>query len=222
MIATGALALFACACGSNNADVPPGLLDAIQKQNERGPGDAASGYPPGPYGSRVGDTVENLCFDGWRNPKSQGYDTNKLDRICLGDFHDDASARLLLVESCAIWCVACRSEYGGSGASRPSLAERLATRQKEGFRVLGTIFQNADSQPATPTDAAAWASEYSLEFPFTVDENHQLGLFTSSAVAPFNLLLDTRTMKVVLELSGDEPSVLFSAADDFLSKPAAP
>lgn len=216
MIATCALALFVCACGSNNASVPPELLDAIQKQN------AGSGYPPPPYGTRVGDTVQNLCFDGWRDPKGQGYDTSKLDHICFGDFHDDATVRLLLVESCAVWCAACQFEYSGSGVSRPSLAERLAARQQEGFRVLGTIFQDGKFQPATPAVAAAWANQYSLDFPFTVDEKDQFSLFRSSAVAPFNLLLDTRTMKIVLELSGDEPSVLFSAADDFLGKPAAP
>jgi hypothetical protein len=212
---TALTALAASACGSNDAQVPQALLDAIHKQDP-------AGYPAGPYGSRVGETVQNLCFSGWQNPKAQAYDTSQLDRICLGDFHDDANARLLLVESCAIWCVACRSEYGGNGASQPSLAERLGERQNRGFRILGTIFQDAESKPATPDHAATWASTYSLEFPFVVDPDHQLGLFVSSAIAPFNVLIDTGTMKVVFELQGDEPSVLFSAADDFLSNTKTP
>ena len=52
------------ACGSNNADVPKDLIDAIRGQ---GGGDQ---YPAGPYGTREGDTIQNLCFDGWTNPKA--------------------------------------------------------------------------------------------------------------------------------------------------------
>ncbi|HEX7671985.1 MAG TPA: hypothetical protein VF395_20460 [Polyangiaceae bacterium] len=208
-------AVALAACSSNATEVPQPLLDAIKKQN-------TAGYPAGPYGSRVGDVVQNLCFSGWKDPKAAAYAEAELAPICLGDFHDDKAARLLLVESCAIWCAACRSEYGGNGTTQPSLAQRLDERKSHGFRVLGTIFQDAESKPATPADAATWASTYSLEFPFAVDQDHKLGLFTSSVVAPFNLLIDTRTMKIVLELQGDEPSVLFSAADDFLNSTEAP
>ena len=215
LAAVSMVALALSACSSNATEVPQPLLDAIKKQN-------TAGYPAGPYGSRVGDVVDNLCFSGWKDPKAMAYAPGRLAPICLGDFHTDASARLLLVESCAIWCAACRSEYGGNGTTQPSLAQRLEERKSRGFRVMGTIFQDAESKPATPSDAATWASTYSLEFPFAVDQDHELGLFTSSVVAPFNLLIDTRTMKIVLELQGDEPSVLFSAADDFLSSTEAP
>jgi hypothetical protein len=123
------------------------------------------------------------------------------------------------VESCAIWCAACKTEYDGSG-DRPSLTAQLTQRQAKGFRVFGTIFQNGQSGRATANDASFWSSTYSLAFPFAVDHDHQLGLFTSPMVAPFNMLIDTRTMKIVLELDGDEPAVLFGKVDSFLA--AAP
>jgi len=200
------------ACGTNDASVPPALLDAVKHQG------ATSGYPAGPYGSRVGDVVPNLCFEGWSNPKAEGYAPSRLAPVCLKDFHDDPAARLLLVESCAVWCASCAFEYGGS-ADRPSLGSALAARSDAGFRALGTLFQDKEGNPATPADAATWAGRYSVTFPFAVDDQHQIGLFTTPNAAPFNLLVDTRTMKIVLALEGDEPSVLFGKVDSFLAGP---
>jgi len=197
-------------CGSNNASVPKALLDAVEKPT------ATGGYPKGPYNTREGDVIEDFCFSGWEDPEAASYDPGKSTQICLSDFHADPDARLLLVESCAIWCAACRSEYGGDGQNRPSLSQRLAERKSDGFRILGTLFQNAESKAATPTDAAAWAKTFSLDFPFAVDSSDHLARYASSSVAPFNMLIDTQTMKIQLELEGDEPSVLFTAVDHFL------
>jgi hypothetical protein len=137
----------------------------------------------------------------------------------LSDFHVDPDARLLLIESSAIWCVACKFEYHGS-ADRLSLSEELAQRESKGFRVLGTIFQNGASDPASPDDAAQWASTFSVSFPFVLDDEHKMGLFSSPNVAPFNMLIDTKTMRIVLSLEGDEPAVLSAKVEQFLAQPA--
>jgi hypothetical protein len=214
------LAVCLSACGTNNAGVSKELLDAVRDLNKpRDGGEGSASYPSPPYGTNAGSVVQDLCFQGWTDPAAANFDPAKLQKICLSDFHDDASARLLLVESCAIWCVACKFEYGGSG-DRPSLAKELSQRQSKGFRIMGTIFQDGAGGPAAPADAAQWASVYSLKFPFAVDDEHQLGLFTSPNIAPFNLLIDTRTMKIVLALDGDEPAVLFGKVDDFLGQSA--
>jgi hypothetical protein len=214
---TASIGALLVACGGKTADVPPDLLDAIKHPEGSG------NYPPAPYGTRAGDTVQNLCFDGWKDPKAAGFDPSAFTRICFADYHDPTgtTAKLLLVESCTVWCAACRSEYEGSG-NRPSLTDQLTTRAAEGFRVMGTIFQDAAANPATATDAASWARTYDLAFPFALDQDHQLELFSPSTVAPFNMLIDTMTMKIVLELQGDEPATLFQAADDFLAKHASP
>src|SRR6185312_5719025 len=138
------------ACGSNSADVPENLLDAIENQGNGGD------YPAGPYGTGVGDVTQELCWDAWEDPKAANYDPARFQQICLSDFHADPDARLLLVNSSAIWCVACRSEYGGSTGpkGRPSLSQHLADYRDRGFRILGTMFQDAASQPATAKDAA--------------------------------------------------------------------
>jgi len=205
-------------CGTNNAgDIPPDLLDALKKLNAPVATDGGGpAYPGPPYGTKVDAVVEDLCFDGWLDPAASNYDPAKTTKICLSDFHADKDARLLLIESCAIWCVACKFEYGGSG-DRPSLTAQLAERKDKGFRVFGTIFQNGQSGAATIQDAKAWSSTYSLDFPFAVDHDHYIGQFTSPKIAPFNMLIDTRTMKIVLALDGDEPAVLFGKVDSFLA-----
>lgn len=221
-----AVSLAIVACGGNYADVPDDLVDAIKnpKLPARPDSGAALGYPAPPYGTRVGDTVQNLCFVGWRDPKAAGFDTNATGPICIDEYYDPTGTRnkLLLIESCAVWCVACRVEYNGS-SDRPSLSDHLASRESKGFRVMGTIFQDSAAKPATTADAASWAQTFDLSFPFAVDEDHlQLGLFSPSTIAPFNMLVDTRSMKIVLELPGDEPATLFQAVDDFLAKNAGP
>jgi hypothetical protein len=228
MIAKGSLLLVPlvlAACGGNYADVPADLVDAIK--NPRLPARPDSGalsYPEPPYGTQVGDVVQNLCFVGWRDPKADAFDPNETVPICIDEYYDPSGTRnkLLLINSGAVWCVACRVEYGGSG-DRPSLSEHLAARESQGFRVMGTLYQDAAAEPATAADAASWARTFDLSFPFAVDEDHlQLGLFSPSTIAPFNLLIDTRSMKIVLALPGDEPATLFQAVDDFLAKNAGP
>jgi hypothetical protein len=177
-----ASAVAACACGQTYADdIPPALIDAIKNPNVPArPDSGALSYPDPPYGGQVGDTIQNLCFVGWKNPKADGFDPDKAVPICIDEFYDPSGTRnkLLLIESAAVWCAPCRTEYGGSG-NRPSLATHLARRQSQGFRLLGTLFQDASAEPADMMDASLWARTFDVSFPFAVDEDHQqLGLFS--------------------------------------------
>jgi hypothetical protein len=216
------LAVFAVAgCGSNNADVPQGLLDAIKNQGSQ------SGYPAGPYGNEVGSTVKNYCFQGWKDPSVSNYDPAQLEQVCLADFYDSGSggsadggfsvgSKLLLLNSSALWCTACRYEYGGSEAA-PSLGQDLMAREAKGFRILGTLFQDLAAKAATPEDAAVWAQTYDVTFPFAADTDFEMGTFFSATLAPFNMLIDTRTMHIVLELPGND-ATLITSVDDYLDK----
>lgn len=193
-------------CGSNASEIPPELLEAIRRSERNAD-----------VGTRVGDVVENLCFDGFRNPRAAGFDPARFERICLYDFRDDPGGRLLLINSGAIWCAACRFEYDG-GTGRPSLAEHLARREDRGFRMLGSLFEDAGGHPATPEDAALWASAFDVSFPFVLDASFQLGNFSVASQAPFNMLVELEEMRIVLQVQGDQPAVLYSRVDQFLDE----
>jgi hypothetical protein len=208
--------LSAAGCGSRGEDeIPEALLTAIREGSEPG-----ADYPPGPYGSAVGDVAQNVCIRGWRDPAGDDYAQSKLQTLCFSDFWDPGATThsLLLVNTSALWCTACRSEYGGT-ESRPSLGSAVQQRTGRGLRLLGVLFQDAERNPATVENAALWATTFEVDFPFGYDEPFAMGAFADPILQPFNMLLDTRTMQIVFTLQGDDPETLWPAIDQRLMLP---
>ncbi len=208
-----ALVLCASGCGAkDNDEIPEELLTAIAAG--QGSGDD---YPAGPYGSEIGDVAVNVCIRAWTNPKATNYDAAQLESLCFSDFYDPQGAEhaLLLVNTSAIWCTACRSEYGGS-ASRPALSEEVAERYERGLRVLGVLFQGAQRDPATEAEAQLWAESFEVDFAFGLDAPFAMGAFADPQKQPFNMLLDTSTMEIVLVVEEDDPLTLWPAIDSLL------
>jgi hypothetical protein len=209
-----AIAVLLVGCGSrSNDDVPPELLQAIA--DSRGGGDD---YPEGPYGSAVGDVARDLCVTGWRDPRGSDYDPDASERICFSDFFDSEAEdhRLLVVNTSAVWCSACATEYGG--ASGPSFSEEVAERHDDGLRALGTIFQDIEAEPAGIDEAVLWSKRFEVDFPFGYDESFAMGEYAHPELQPFNMVMDTRTMEIVLQVEGFEPETLWSAVDDLLDR----
>jgi hypothetical protein len=199
-------------CGAHDNDsIPAGLLDAIAE------GAGERDYPEGPYGSEVGDTAQDVCIDAWRDPRADNYDVERLSRLCFSDFWDPAGDRqqLLLVNTSALWCAACRAEFGGSGA-RPPLQEEVQSRP--GLAVLGALFQDAEFEPANAEHARLWAQTFEVGFAFGVDTAFAMGAYADPTVQPFNMLLDARDMRILLKVQGDEPGTLWPAVDEWLGR----
>lgn len=206
---------LALGCGAHADDeIPRDLLEAIEARNAN-----QDDYPAGPKGSDRGDVAPNVCVEGWRNPLGEGFDEDEMETICFADFWDPQAAehRLLLVNTAAIWCVACQVEYGGTG-SRPTLAEEVRERTEAGLRILGTLFQDSARDPATNADGALWAQTFDVDFPFGIDRDFEMGAFADPVVQPFNLVIDTRTMEIVLQIQGDNPGQLWPAIDEQLGR----
>jgi hypothetical protein len=192
---------FACVlwlfgCGTQkDGDIPPELLAAIAQRDV-----PAADYPAGPTGGNVGDIAENRCIRAWRDPRKAGFAPEKLEPLCLGDFWDEAAAehQLLLVNTAAIWCQACQVEYSGNGARGP-LTEEVALRRKVGLRIFGSLFQDGQFNPATDAHAVTWARTFDVNFPFGVDTSFEFGAFASADVQPLNMVVDTRTMRILLK-----------------------
>jgi len=191
------------ACGSNTPKIPPELL-AIGGCN-------SPEYPSGPFGTEEGDTLADACFQGFRNPAQA---KGSLETIAFADYYDPTGSkgyRLILINTAAVWCSACRSEHEG-------LSEKNHEYGPRGLRILSTLFQDARRNPATLSDLGTWTKTFSSDYAMVLDPDYQLGGFASAETAPLNLVIDARTMKIEKKLLGDQATVLWPFIDASLAQ----
>ena len=207
-LATLGWASFALlACGSNTPKIPPELLATG--------GCASPNYPNGPFGTEEGDTLADSCFQGFRNPAKVSHSQSSLETIAFADYYDPTGSKgyqLLLINTAAVWCSACRSEHEG-------LPEKNQQYGARGLRILSTLFQDARRDPATLRDLSTWVETFSSDYAMVLDPDYQLGSFASAETAPLNLVIDARTMKIEKKLLGDQATVLWPFIDASLAQP---
>ena len=204
-------ALLAClvllACGSNTPKIPPELLASG--------GCASPTYPNGPFGTEEGDTLADVCFQGFRNPAQVSHDESSLQAIAFADYYDPTGSKgidLILINTAAVWCSACRAEHEGLSAKNDAYTAR-------GLRIVSTLFQDAKRDPATFRDLKNWVETFSSNYAMLLDPDYQLEGFASAETAPLNLLVNARTMKIEKKLLGDPSTVLWPFIDASLSQP---
>ena len=194
-------------CGDNTPKIPPELLS--------GSGCAAPDYPSGPFGTEEGDTLANACFKGFRDPARVSHDQASLETIAFSDYYDPTGSKgdkLLLINTAAIWCSACRTEHEGLTAKNDHY-------QPLGVRIVSTLFQDAARNPATLRDLSTWVETFSSDYAMLLDPDYQLGTYASAETAPLNLVVRARTMKIEKKLLGDQPTILWPFIDDALARP---
>ncbi len=202
-------------CGTNRPEIPAYLL----QQDGSGSGN----YPPGPYASgvEVGAVVENFTFaDGWMNPAEAGYDPAKLGPIGFADFYDPDGTKgyeILIVNTAAFWCGACQLEHAGTSEA-PSLNEHYDALHPRGLGLLSLVFQDAQAQPATRDDLVKWAQTFQDRIPLARDPDYQMGRYASSTIAPLNLVIDARNMKILQGYLGDQRAVIWPFVEGQLEK----
>jgi hypothetical protein len=208
------VALTVLGCGSNAPELPPELIDAIKAS---GNADAGA-YPPGPYGTTVGSVARDACFEGWHNPLAANFDPAALGQVCFSDFYDATGEEIevVLVNTGALWCTACKTEWGGS-PSRPSLLDHHDRLAAQGFRVFGIFFEDARENPADVETIRSWAVTFSVDVPFVRDPDFLMGAYADANVQPFNMLIDARSMTILLKVDGDQPEVLFARVEQELA-----
>ncbi len=164
-----------------------------------GGADAGPGYPPGPYGVNVGDIIENTSFDGFG-----GGQTNQLKTISLGDFYNPTDAaqkpRLLVLAMKAMW-------------ASPAVvqAEKLNYVFWNGSNRVEFLSVFSDGQSsgiaATKDELKFWVTAFSVAHPVALDPNFSKlsALFAvGGAAVPYNVYIDTRTMKIVEQQAGGQ------------------
>jgi hypothetical protein len=209
------IALATCigGCGTNRPEIPPELLQY--------PGSTTSacdspGYPGGPYGTETGTTAANTCFQGWSAPGSSPHTAAALQDISLGAFHDPEGKKyeLLLVNTAALWCAACKNEH-------KTLGQHYAELAPKGLALVSALFQNDAGEPASVDDLKLWVETFGVEFPMVLDPDYQLGIYASAQTAPLNLLIDARSMQIMDKFVGDQSSVIWPLIENELDQRGA-
>ncbi|MBI5542491.1 MAG: redoxin domain-containing protein [Deltaproteobacteria bacterium] len=229
---------LALACGESKPPPPPvaGLdaeaiipLDAgeLPSGEDAGPGldaqdpglirqDAGFAYPPGPYGTAIGDTVDNIVLSGFpKGTKSTAWST-----VSLADFHDPdgtKGTKTLFVDVSARWCSVCKGEA-------PELTELCRTYAAKGLACYTSLFQDESGNPARRDDVSWWMTTYGIEFAITVDPGFQWGLFFPEEATPFHAFIDARTMKIVgicMGADDGDNQCIHEGMDDFTRCPTA-
>jgi len=198
-------ALCLLACGSNTPTIPPELLASG--------GCASPDYPDGPFGSEEGDTLANACFKGFRNPSKVSHDQASLETIAFSDYYDPTGSKgfqLVLIDTSAVWCSACRTEHEGLSAKNDAYSPK-------GLRIIGTLFEDINHDPATIKDLSNWVETFSSDYAMVLDPDYQLGAYASADTAPLNMVVNARTMKIEKKLLGDQPTVLWPFIDASLA-----
>jgi hypothetical protein len=174
--------------GESNGTDTSGAGDS---ETETGAGEPS--YPAGPYGTEVGDVVENLTFvDGDDNP------------VELEMFYGGPQRALFLFGTGA-WCGVCIDE---AQALTPTLAS-----QSDKVVPLGVLYEDALAEP--PTAAVAKGYNNAVDaFEFVADPTQRFNDFFDPAGAlPRVLLIDTATMTLVYKTQGLDEQALQTAID---------
>jgi hypothetical protein len=159
-------------------------------------------YPAGPYGTTTGAIIQNLEFLGWKDPVAANYDPANFETVRLSDFYDPdghTGVKLLAVNASAVWCSVCRAEYEDMNANGT-----YQTYHDKGAQFLGTLFEDNAYYPAQPADLTRWGqvSNHAVKFPLVLDPGFKMGAFFGSDATPLNMVVDVRTMTIVLVTMG--------------------
>jgi hypothetical protein len=183
---------------------------------------AVKAYPPPPYGARIGSVIANYQFLGWKDPiaaqdaNGGSYDTARLSPVSMADFYDPDGARntrLLLINVSAVWCPVCRLEYREIRAS-----DDYATYRPKGVEFLSVLFEDANHEPARDTDLHLWGQSYAVRFPMLLDPGFVFAQYFPNPGTPLNILVDTRTMRIVSAETGYLHDLLYEKLDAALAQ----
>lgn len=185
-------------------------------QDDGAPGIVEGRYPDAPYGTTRGATIENLRWFGWSNPEAAGFDLEAAHAVSLSDFYnpdgDPDAPEYILLNAVASWCGVCRTEY--QDLRNKGIYEEFGPR---GLQVFGVLFEDNNGEPSTYRDLHNWTRAYSVAFPFVNDPGFRSGVFFDKSATPMNMLIDARTMKIELVMTGYNP-LIYDQIDNLLTQ----
>ncbi len=212
-----AVAMSSMGCGG---DPPPDFKSGTGQVK------AEVAYPAGPYGIGEGSTIANYQLIGYANAK---LNNQAMQALQLADFYNphaddpsynppspDVDDRLfppgsiyapgapkptvLLIDVASVWCGPCNYEAGNI---LPGLRKKYAPCGGE------FLLQLADGPTigtaAIPKHLYNWTVKYKVDYPSAIDPSYKLSALFAAEAYPANMIIDTRTMKIVTIIAGAEP-----------------
>jgi hypothetical protein len=201
-------------------------------------------YAEGPFGVGVGSVIPNFTFIGYVNAVEKN---DAMQYISMSDFYnphagdpsyapaspaeDDrlyppgsqygegkTKPTVLSIDIGAVWCGPCNIEakcvlpvhsknYGACGGG-------LLLQLQDG---------PAYGEPATPKNLFQWAAtKYKEDFPTFIDPAGRLGALFEANAFPQNIIIDTRTMKIVEAIAGVPDNAYWKKYESLLLDPSCP
>jgi len=228
--------------GDTSNPMPTGTTPTPAPAFPEGSGQAAKpaiAYPAGPYGINVGSVAPNFEWLGFQNASVKN---DAMQVIHLSDFynphhgdpsyvptdaaHDDRlyqvdlygvgtpKPNVLLVDIGSVWCPPCNAE---AKTTLPPLRAKYKPLGGEFLLQLGD--SATQGKPATQKDLFNWTKKYKVDFPSTIDPDYKLGELFPANAWPANLMIDTRTMKIVRAVAGVPDPSFWAKYETLLNAP---
>jgi hypothetical protein len=180
-------------------------------------------YPAGPYGTTKGSVVSHYQLSGFQNAQIEH---SAIQPIQLADFYnphaDDPTyapadpaqddrlfpvgstygggtpkPRALSISISSLWCGACRNE-----AKTVLPAKHLEYKPLGGELLVQLDDGATHGHSAAQQDLQTWTAMFHVDYPATIDPGRQLDALFVANVYPANIIINTRTMKIVEVVPG--------------------
>ena len=206
-----------------------GTLDESPGADQSALDVTAPWYPRGPYGTNIGDPVENATFQGKSDLNGDGLVSDEsLRTIALSDYarHGTNQTRVLLLSTCAVWCGPCNEEQGDLVA----LYQAYQTSHPGQVKFVSVIAETANFGTPTENTLNQWgnhtwrvsATGATVKIPYDLilDPYAQtLVKYEVDQVFPYHLIVRTSGMTIAAKVEGANLADLQAAIDAVLAEP---
>ncbi len=204
------LAAFASGCEGDSTGTEPTEAPDFEDGQGQEAKYAPVLYPVGPYGLEVGSVIENFQFVGYPNA---ALEQGELRSMQLADFYNptgdevypegslhgagEPKPTVIMLVVSAVWCGPCNYE---ADAILPGEHEEYSPRGAEFLLVLAD--GPTPGITATFNHLKNWTTKYDTNWPSAIDPSYKLSALFVQQAFPQNMLIDTKTMKIVEVIAG--------------------
>ena len=186
-------------------------------------------YPRGPYGTAVGDTVENATFSGKSDTNGDGLVSDQsLRTIQLSDYarHATSKTQVVLLSTCAQWCGPCNQEQGDLVA----LYQSYQASHPDKVKFVSVMAEDIRGGAATEQTLNQWGNHawrvsatgalVKIPYDLVIDPHAQTFVkYEDEPAYPFHLVVRAKGMTVAAKIAGANLDELKAAIDAVLAEP---